>query len=563
MWSVSAAEDIKMMSSVMKIKTYDYNSIDGTYSLSHYGSAVLIDNKRIITNAHVILDSNSNVPTGYYEICNSDKNKKVPTCFTVGKLLSYDIVADLAILELATPVSNIKWAIFSNDKQLSVGNSVVVYGYPSIGWMSITRTEWKIGWIDGRSYKFDGTIDHGNSGGGAFGSDGKLIGIPYAVKSDNGSIWYIIPVEQVIKFIWDKTDNIEKYTAKNSTNFISYIKNTQKLYKNQNTIKTQYVEIKNAEKSGFTLNNVVSSISWDTFLYYFSDINNRVDISASCTKDASMSWRDYVSYNQDYLLSQQKNNPKVVATGVFLDKEQNNYLVEILDTKSVKGDKKLIATLVNKKSPTCSIVISAQDGKNKDKSLYEKALTLAKTIKFTSVDSVKKNFNSPFFTINTIPDNVYLSQDFSVKSTIPFIGIKLPSWKMASSTFTLMKFDNLSDYMSLGSSENKEYKGTNFTFEEFSNRYKTTIYSNVYEATLYSDNNKPVMMTLTEYGEKTWLNTAFEKQLTFFYPFQTAEWEYRWYKFDFVLNSPDDADNFALRQVIESMILPGNSPFTK
>ncbi len=51
--------------------------------------------------------------------------------------------------------------------------------------------------MDNKKYKFDGTIDHGNSGGGAFGSDGKLIGIPYAVKSDNGMIGYIIPISIV------------------------------------------------------------------------------------------------------------------------------------------------------------------------------------------------------------------------------------------------------------------------------------------------------------------------------------------------------------------------------
>jgi len=116
---------------------------------------------------------------------------------------------------------------------------------------------------------------------------------------------------------------------------------------------------------------------------------------------------------------------------------------------------------------------------------------------------VQRQFVSPFFTINRIPDNVYLSQDFSNNSTIPFFGIKLPSGNMVSSTFTLMKFENLSDYMSLGFSEKKEYKGTTFTFEEFLNRYKSTIYSNVYDTTLYSDNNKPIIMTLTEFGEKT------------------------------------------------------------
>jgi V8-like Glu-specific endopeptidase len=103
-----AADDTAMISSVMKIKTYDRNSIDGSYSSSQYGSAILIDSKRIITNAHVILGPDGKSPMGYYEICRSEKGKKVPTCFTTGKLISYDIIADLALLELDTPIIGAK-----------------------------------------------------------------------------------------------------------------------------------------------------------------------------------------------------------------------------------------------------------------------------------------------------------------------------------------------------------------------------------------------------------------------------------------------------------------------
>ena len=136
-----AADDSAMIGSVMKVKTYERNSIDGNYTFSHYGSAVLIDSKRIITNAHVVLDADGKTPTGYYEICKSEKNKKVPTCFTTAKLISYDTIADLAVLELVAPITGAKGVTFADKKELPVATSVVVYGYPSIGGMSITRTE--------------------------------------------------------------------------------------------------------------------------------------------------------------------------------------------------------------------------------------------------------------------------------------------------------------------------------------------------------------------------------------------------------------------------------------
>jgi V8-like Glu-specific endopeptidase len=73
-----------------------------------WGSAVLLDSNRIITNAHVVLNEQSNTPTGKYEICRSSPDKKDPECFTTGKLISYDTVADLAVLELAKPVTGAK-----------------------------------------------------------------------------------------------------------------------------------------------------------------------------------------------------------------------------------------------------------------------------------------------------------------------------------------------------------------------------------------------------------------------------------------------------------------------
>lgn len=63
-----------------------------------------------------------------------------------------------------------------------------MYGYPGIGGETITRTDGKIAGYEQLMYKIDGSIDHGNSGGGAFNNSGELIGMPTAVASDNASI---------------------------------------------------------------------------------------------------------------------------------------------------------------------------------------------------------------------------------------------------------------------------------------------------------------------------------------------------------------------------------------
>ena len=559
----AATPDEMMIGSVLKLKTYDRNSIDGSYSWSHYGSAVLIDNKRIITNAHVILDADGKTPTGYYEACRSESWKKFPTCFTVAKLISYDTIADLAILELVTPLSGAKWAIFADKKQLTVGTSVVVYGYPSIGGTSITRTEGKIGGFDDNAYKFDGTIDHGNSGGGAFSPDGKLIGIPYAVKSDNGMIGYIIPIDRVMDFMKNKTDNVEKYTTKTNASFAPYIKWTESLYKNPNLIKTKFVEIRDAEKSGFALNSVLSSISGDVFAYSFLDKQNRVMVRVYCTKDASITYKNPITYLQDGVISNNNDlGSKTISTGLYLDSEKKKYAVDMIDKKDTKGMKWTYWNFVNKDFPLCGIYVVATDGKNKDKTSYQKGMELAKKIKFFNSQTVQDSFSSPLLSVVKIPENFLISYiASSAWEMAVYIEYKANSKRMYNSDFDIFKFDDLDGYMNYGYSENKEYKWKRYGFDDFFDRYKTTGYTNVTDTVFTTKNGKKFIMTVGEYGDKLDLNVQPEKKITFFYPFVTPEGEYRAYRINFTLNETDDMDIHMIRQFVETFEFPGTSPF--
>jgi hypothetical protein len=142
--------------------------------------------------------------------------------------------------------------------------------------------------MENDTYKFDGTIDSGNSGGGAFDSTGKLIGIPYAVRSENGMIGYIIPLTTVNDFLAGNTNNIEEYNTSAPITFTTYIKKIQALYRDVNLLQTKNIIIKDAGKAGFTLKNVNQSIDGIIFDYLFLDKNGRVSLSVSCSKDASI-----------------------------------------------------------------------------------------------------------------------------------------------------------------------------------------------------------------------------------------------------------------------------------
>lgn len=134
--SVSASE-ASIIQSIIKIKTYTVSD-DGAFVFTSYGSAIAISPSRILTNAHVILDANSN-PTGKYEVCISQNFESVPRCTDVARLIAYDVVADLAILELEQTTTLIPFVLSHN--KIAIGSYVSMYGYPGIGGETITRTE--------------------------------------------------------------------------------------------------------------------------------------------------------------------------------------------------------------------------------------------------------------------------------------------------------------------------------------------------------------------------------------------------------------------------------------
>ncbi len=106
--SVFATES-STIENIIKIKTYVSNP-NGSFVFTSYGSAIAIGSSRILTNAHVILGADDE-PTGLYEICFSTDFEKVPLCHETARLIAYDTVADLAILELPKTTSLVPFSL--------------------------------------------------------------------------------------------------------------------------------------------------------------------------------------------------------------------------------------------------------------------------------------------------------------------------------------------------------------------------------------------------------------------------------------------------------------------
>lgn len=555
-----AIDDASTLQTVMKLKVYEKNSISGDFSYLQWGSAVLIDKNRIITNAHVVLDDNE-VPTGFYEVCSSDNSTKPPVCFSGAKLIAYDIVADLAVLELTTPKVLKKNIVFSDKRSLSIWSNVIVYGYPDIWGNTITRTEWKIGWLESDVYKFDGTIDHGNSGWGAFDTDGKLIGIPYAMKSDNGMIGYIIPVSKVRDFLAGKTYNYEKYIGLEVTDFLSYIKQNQSISRASTTLKTPSIEIRDIQKNGFSLSSTVSSTQWDIFQYKFMHKNQRVAFGIECSRDASITWRGSEPFIRDTLKNTEEHPSSYALTS-------SDITPDILETrytaiKDTKWEKIVASYFYYKSAPACYAFVVANDGVKKDKDLMQKAINIVKNIRFTAPKSVNTEFRSSFFNVLSIPANVYFSQSIGVygSESSPNIAINFSKRFSTSAQVYLRKYESLDDYMNLGYSDSNRYIGTDYSFSAFFNRYKTVGYTKVKDYEVITRTGEKLIMTVSDNTDRDITPIRYSKTIEFFYPFLTGAGEYRAYRFSFDIPSDKDEDVARIREVIESIDFIGNSPF--
>lgn len=117
--SLFALDDGYLINSTLKLKTYKQNEVTKEFVFTHYGSAVYLGNNRIVTNAHVILDADGEKPTGTYEACYATPTKTKPLCFSAAKLIAYDEVNDLAVLEISNAPSTLK-SIKINTKPLTI-----------------------------------------------------------------------------------------------------------------------------------------------------------------------------------------------------------------------------------------------------------------------------------------------------------------------------------------------------------------------------------------------------------------------------------------------------------
>jgi S1-C subfamily serine protease len=173
------------------------------------GTGVIIEGKRILTNAHVVLYA-SQVQVQAHQA--GDKISATVEAISPGIDLAVLKLEDETLFETHPPLARA-------STLPDIKEPVMAYGYPT-GGTSLSITKGIVSRIEFTSYnlsvsglriQIDAAINSGNSGGPAIAGD-KMIGIAFSNLGGAQNIGYIIPNEEVELFLHDVADG--KYDGK-------------------------------------------------------------------------------------------------------------------------------------------------------------------------------------------------------------------------------------------------------------------------------------------------------------------------------------------------------------
>lgn len=169
----------------------------------YYGSGVIIEGRRILTNAHVVEGAVG------IEVKRADGSQRFPAQVV---FISHD--ADLALVEVDDP------RFFEGAPAVPIGDmprlqeEVVAYGFP-IGGVTLSITSGIVSRVEldtytqsGRSLlsvQIDAAINEGNSGGPVV-SHGAVVGIAMQGMENADNVGYMIPSPVIRHFLADVSD---------------------------------------------------------------------------------------------------------------------------------------------------------------------------------------------------------------------------------------------------------------------------------------------------------------------------------------------------------------------
>ena len=175
------------------------------------GTGVVLEGKRILTNAHVASYAREIYVQPYQS---ADKLPARVAAIGPGIDLAILALEDEAFFDGAPPLP------FAEDLP-RVKDAVNVYGYPvggselSITEGIVSRTEFDAYYFDasGLRIQVDAALNPGNSGGPAISGD-RMIGLVFSRIPEAENIGYLIPIEEIRRFLEDVADGTYEGAAR-------------------------------------------------------------------------------------------------------------------------------------------------------------------------------------------------------------------------------------------------------------------------------------------------------------------------------------------------------------
>lgn len=209
-------------------KTYDYYSAGSgvIYKLDkETGSAYIITNYHVLYDADSLTENKISDDVDVY-IYGSENQDSIIKATFVGGSMAYDIAVLYVENSDLLKKASVAEAVFRDSDNVAAGEKAIAIGNPemlgisvTVGHVSVVDEMLTMASIDGKSTKsnrvirIDAAINGGNSGGGLFDSEGKLLGIVNAkmLSSIATGISYALP-SNVVRNV---ADSIIFYCAGN------------------------------------------------------------------------------------------------------------------------------------------------------------------------------------------------------------------------------------------------------------------------------------------------------------------------------------------------------------
>ena len=235
------------------------------------GSGVIIDNGIVLTNAHVVNQSEK-------LIVGLQDGRRFS-----GKVLGQDMLTDLAVIKLNGKGPWPK-ASLGNSDDINVGDWAIAVGNPyglentvTLGIISnLNRNVSQLGIYDKKIelIQTDAAINPGNSGGPLLNSKGEVIGINTLIRSGPGAgLSFAIPINKVKEIVNELLANGKVIHPMIGISLI----NETSLDTNNIKVKVGYVVPKSpADKSGILVNDIILKVEKE-YIYKSSDVVDAIN----------------------------------------------------------------------------------------------------------------------------------------------------------------------------------------------------------------------------------------------------------------------------------------------